>query len=239
MMLEFANNRTEWLRASRSRQCNLVLEVTHKHLANLQRERGVFAGREPRSLAMRAVQANERCSRVSLMSMWRPASLLAADLPLQWSPDDGEPVTGAYEPYLSAIESVINSASSPAQTVSAIDAVLASAAGIPDPDLQVVYAAASLAVESAAFWYDYEAGGGWSGSTPLETDHAVSPMSIFTLAPMQAKSWKKALEVDVVSCYIGVADKVWLSAGGPVGWKALAGACALFGGGGSLIYGIS
>jgi len=45
--------------------------------------------------------------------------------------------------------------------------------------------------------------------------------------------------VDAISCGIGMADKAWLGAGGPVGWKILAGACALYGGGGSLLYAIS
>jgi hypothetical protein len=158
---------------------------------------------------------------------------------IEYSPDDGEPVTGAYEPYLAQIEAAVSNNSTPSSIATAINSVLSSAQGIPDPDLQLVYAAASLALESTYFWYDYEMSGGWSGGggggggeEPIMME--MQAYSMFGAA-MQ-KSWWTGAGVDVIACGMGVADKKWLSGAGPTGWKILAGACALYGGGGSLIY---
>jgi hypothetical protein len=50
---------------------------------------------------------------------------------------------------------------------------------------------------------------------------------------MQRSRWRVIGGADVIGCAAGVADKAWLGAGGPVGWKVLAGACAVWGIGGS------
>lgn len=238
MMNEFTHNRDRWLSADASGQCRLLMGVTQKYLAQIQREHAVFAGRDQRALAARFVREQQACAGANPMSiMGAPTVEMQSYV---YSPEDGEPVTGAYQPYVAQIEAAVEYGGTPASIASAVDAVLASAAGIPDPDLQVVYASASLALESTYYWYDYEVNYGWGGGGGGGGggDHQIQAMSLFGAGAFQ-KSWGRGAAVDAISCGIGMADKYWLSGAGPVGWKILAGACALYGGGGSLLYAIS
>jgi uncharacterized membrane protein YgcG len=247
MMNEFARNRGRWLAADRAGQCRLLEGVTQKYLMQIQLDHRVFAGRDPQALSARFVRKQEQCASASPLSiMGAPATAMQS---YTYSPEDGEPVTWVYQPYVIQIEAAVQSGGSPSTIAATIDAVLASAAGIPDPDLQVVYAAASLALESTYFWYHYENSGGWGGGGGGggggsggggggTGGYELEPMSLFGVTAFQ-KSWGQGAAVDAISCGMGMADKVWLGAGGPVGWKILAGACALYGGGGSLLYAIS
>jgi hypothetical protein len=99
----------------------------------------------------------------------------------------------------------------------------------------VVYATASLALESTYFWYSFERNYGWGGGGG---HHLVEPLSLFGAAAFQ-KSWLTGANIDAASCLIGMTDKLWLGGGGPVGWKLLGATCALYGGGGSLLYAMS
>ncbi len=99
----------------------------------------------------------------------------------------------------------------------------------------MLYSQADLALSSVSYWYDYE----YSGAMDVALRERYGDMeyqermaySIF--GGMQRSRWRVIGGADVIGCAAGVADKAWLGAGGPVGWKVLAGACAVWGIGGS------
>jgi len=184
MMNEFARNRGRWLAADRAGQCRLLEGVTQKYLVQIQRDHRAFAGRDPQAVSANFVRKQERCAGASPLSIVGAPS--AAMQSYTYSPEDGEPVTWAYQPYVSQIEAAVEYGGSPSSIAAAIDAVLANAAGLPDPDLQVVYASASLALESTYYWYSYEYNGGWGGGGGSggggTGGYELQPMSLFGAA---------------------------------------------------------
>ncbi len=212
-----------WDRAGR---CRAVKALTEKYLARVQREQRTLVGVSRHEAALRATQAAPSCAGTGTLSIFGPVALAA----LPYAPEDGEPVTGAYANYLPALETAVSSGSSASQVASNVNAVLASASGIPDPDLQVLYAAAELAISSNQYWYDFEVSGQMDEA--LRTRNIEQPL-MYSMFPVQAPRWRVIGGADVFGCAAGAADKAWLSAGGPVGWKLIAGACAIWGIGGS------
>jgi hypothetical protein len=112
--------------------------------------------------------------------------------------------------------------------------MLASAAGLPDPDLQVPYAQADLALSSVSYWYDYE----YSGAMNLaleeryaeRADRAMA-YSIFSRHSAVTLADRRRRGRDRVRR--GRGGQWFLGGAGPVGWKVLAGACPIWGIGGS------
>lgn len=214
-----------WDRAGR---CRAVKALTEKYMARVQREQRTLLGLDRHKAALMATQAAPACAGAGALSIF--GSSATAAVQYQYSPEDGEPVTGAYEDYLPALESAVNSAWSATQVTSNVNAVLASVSGLPDPDLQVLYAAAELAISSNQYWYEFEVSGQMDEAL---RDRGSGGPSMYTIFPVQAPRWRVIGAADLFGCAAGAADKAWLSAGGPVGWKIIAGACAVWGIGGS------
>ncbi|HEX8274627.1 MAG TPA: hypothetical protein VF615_18465 [Longimicrobiaceae bacterium] len=233
-MDEATRDEKRWLRAAggtdRAARCRAVANLTEKYLARAQREQGTLRG-HGRATAVRATRMTGPCEGAGALSIMSPAALMQDYV---YSPEDGEPVTGAYESYVPQIQAAVDNAWSSSDAHAAVNQVLASASGIPDPDLQVLYAQADLALSSVSYWYDYE----YSGAMDLAleqryADRADRSMMYSIFSPMQRSRWRVVGGADVIGCAAGVADKWFLGAGGPVGWKVLAGACAIWGIGGS------
>lgn len=214
-----------WDRAGR---CRAVKALTEKYMGRVQREQRTLLGLNRHEAALRATQAAPDCAGAGPLSIF--GTNASAAVQYQYSPEDGEPVTGAYENYLPAIETAVNTASSAAQVASNVNAVLASASGIPDPDLQVLYAVAELAISSNQYWYDFEVSGEMDEALSARAVESPPMYSIFFAQPPR---WRVIGAADVIGCAAGAIDKAYLSAGGPVGWKLIAGACAVWGIGGS------
>lgn len=236
-MDEATKDEKRWLRAAggtdRAARCRAVANLTEKYLLRAQREQGTLRG-HGRATAVRATRMTDPCEGAGALSIMSPAALMQDYV---YSPEDGEPVTGAYEPYAPQIQAAVDNAWSASDAHAAVNQVLANAAGIPDPDLQVLYAQADLALSSVSYWYDYEYSGAMD--LALEERYAERRMmdqqmmySIFG-SGMQRSRWRVVGGADVIGCAAGMADKYFLSAAGPVGWKMLAGACAIWGIGGS------
>lgn len=66
-------------------------------------------------------------------------------------------VTGAYEAYVPGLEAAIAAAADPDAAIAETNAVLGSAASLPEADFYVLSALASLAISSAWYWYELEA----------------------------------------------------------------------------------
>jgi hypothetical protein len=216
---------------NRAAQCRAVANLTEKYLGRVQREHRTLRG-HGRGTAARATRMADPCEGAGALSIMSPAALMQQ---YEYSPEDGEPVTGAYEPYMSQIQAAVDNAWSSSAAYAAVDQVLASASSIPEPDLLVLYAQADLALSSVSYWYDYEYSGAMDialrdryGEPRMEQPYMYS---IF--GGMQRSRWRVIGGADVIACAAGVADKWFLTAGGPPGWKILAGACAIYGIGGS------
>jgi hypothetical protein len=217
----------------RAARCRAVAMLTEKYLGRVQREHRTLKG-HGRATAARATRMASSCEGAGALSIMSPAALMQE---YEYSPEDGEPVTGAYEPYMAQIQAAVDNAWSSDDAYAAVDQVLASAAGIPEPDLLVLYAQADLALSSVGYWYDYEYSGAMDvalreryGERDMEYQDRLA-YSIF--GGMQRSRWRVIGGADVIGCAAGVADKWFLTAGGPPGWKILAGACAIYGVGGS------
>ena len=212
----------------RSARCKAILALAEKYTAQIQRDQQALKGRNATTVASRAVRSTDLCKSTPMSLAGPTAALLAM---LQYSEEDGEPVTGAFEPYVAEIQAAVDWGYSPADIANTVNSVLSRAAGIPYPDLEVVYSSASLALESSYYWYDYESGGGFAGEQPLV-------MSLFSGSSFM-KSWKGGAVADAIGCGAGVADKWFLGGAGPIGWKVLAGACLIWGGSASLAYALT
>ena len=232
-MDEATKGETRWMRAAggtdRAARCRAVAMLTEKYLARAQREQGTLRG-HGRATAVRATRMADPCEGAGALSIMSPAALMQE---YEYSPEDGEPVTGAYESYISQIQAAVDNAYSASDAYAAVDQVLASAAGIPEPDLQVLYAQADLALSSVSYWYDYEYSGAMDQALRERYGERMEQQAYSIFGGMQRSRWRVIGGADVIGCAAGVADKWFLGAGGPVGWKVLAGACAIWGIGGS------
>ncbi|HLL81437.1 MAG TPA: hypothetical protein VK420_02255 [Longimicrobium sp.] len=214
----------------RAARCRAVAHLTEKYLGRVQREHGTMKG-HGRALASRATRMADPCVGAGALSIMSPAALMQG---YTYSPEDGEPVTGAYEPYMAQIQAAVDNAWSSSGAYAAVDQVLASAAGIPEPDLLVLYAQADLALASVSYWYDYEYSGAMDVALRERYGEPMMEQRMYSIfGGMQRSRWRVIGGADVIACAAGVADKWFLTAGGPPGWKILAGACAIYGIGGS------
>ena len=237
-MRDLTQNEGRWLAGGRDQaaRCRAALGVTEKYLSQLQREQRTLLGRDRHQIALRAVQAAPSCAGgggLSILGM-SPRMLLQE---YQYSEEDGEPVTGAYADYLPALQSAVDNAWSSTDASNAVNSVLASASGIPYADQEVLYSAADLALSSTYYWYDYEMSGGMDAALQERYggsyEQPVEQQMMYSVFGAMAPRWRVIGGADLMGCLAGMADKYWLSGAGPVGWKILGGACAIWGIGGS------
>lgn len=103
-------------------------------------------------------------------------------------------VTGEFSTYLDALPSAHGGTDgTPNAVQTATDAVVASASSIPQPDLDVVAAGASVAVSSATEWQSVESSGGFDGAE-------------YPPPPMTSLYMSRANALNPILVYLGVSD---------------------------------
>jgi hypothetical protein len=220
-----------WLRRNTDNsQCQRLQNLARRYARMLQGEYGVLTGRDPDRIASQVLVAGTECKPSPPLSLTGLVRIPQSHD--EWTPADGDPATGAFERFLASIEEAVSSGRSPEQIGAAINEVVGSAAGIPEPDLQVVYGAAALALESVDYWHNYFASGGGGGSDggPGCESGCVEPMSLFGLSRVAFVDWGFVATRDAGGCGAAALGRWYAAAGGPVGWKVLAGFCLLGGG---------
>jgi hypothetical protein len=233
MMVEAMSAHGEWVNTTAAHQCALVTGLLVKYVAIMQAEHRMRLGATPRSFVEQIVDQHPRCSRpIRLVSYGARARFVSLAIAT-----DGDPVSGAFEPYLYQIGSAVNSGSTPSAIGQGVNTVLnqAVAAGIPGADLDLVFAAASLALESVDYWYEYEQTVGWGGGGGGGPDPTMPADPVSTLSLAAGRSWRGAAAADYVGC-TATAVGVWAAVAGPIGWKVLAGSCGIGGAAASVLY---
>lgn len=143
--------RRDLARQPRQVRCQNVLHLVRSFLPEVKRGSGV---RDDALLerGIAAVRDHVGCAEAAPLSLFVMRTSVHGSLLVQDAYTD---VTGAFEEYADLIESVIANATSIMEVEPAVDQVLVQAAGLPEPDFQLLSNMASLGVASAWYWYEY------------------------------------------------------------------------------------
>jgi hypothetical protein len=138
--------------------CGAMLSTLENHAVRAEQQQGIVRSVNERRRFTQQVGALyfKSCQQeIGPASMFNAPRLTPPALPLEGY------VTGAFEPYVNALEGAVNSTNgAPDQVNVAVNGVVeaAVAAGIPEADLNVVAATAGLAYESSSYWYSTSGG---------------------------------------------------------------------------------
>jgi len=178
-MRELVARRKELMRGPgtpHERACRAVYQLVLKYAPQFDQAAGIARSEAKRREAVEAVvRSNERCAGSAAMSVFGApagtmpsASMLAMD----------DSVTGAFEPYVAAIESGVQSTDgSPSAVSSVVSGVLSGAAGIPTADLELVAGVGSVAIASSEEWSAVQGSGGFEGCNPEVCGYEMSVFS--------------------------------------------------------------
>ncbi len=136
--------------------CEHLTGLVHSHFADVKRH--VTAADEWMFVrVLRDAAARVGCGspaglgHMSLLTATQPPTEI--DIQPDTSPVSMDSsVTGAYEPYVVAIQTAVAAATTPEEATEAVDAVLMQASQIPAPDFVVLQAVAEVVSSSAWYW---------------------------------------------------------------------------------------
>jgi hypothetical protein len=168
MLRDFMKNKKAWLgkKPSLETRCNVLWRLTHKSIAKSSEHVPVT---KEMIAAAKSEGTKRGCSAPtdleSLVTASAPVAAQSRQLSLFGTIVTQEEPSGAYQDYTPALEAAWNGATTPSAVESASWAVVdqAAAANIPQADLDIVAAAASVSVSSAYDWYAYGQSGGFEG----------------------------------------------------------------------------
>lgn len=203
--------------------CRLLEQVGEVTLRDIDRAQQAVRPADERTAHVRSLPELATC--LPVLSAFGTASASRGVFTRQESEPE---ITGAYEPYVVPMEDAVNySNGSVASVQAATDQVLvaASAAGLPEGDLQALAAMAVLAVSSASEWngFDFTTVGGNDACT----DISCNQMSLFPRTEIDGRVLK-LVGADAGGCFAAV--KSWgalrILLATPAA-KALAGYCGV------------
>jgi hypothetical protein len=229
ILLEGERNRDRLEGANAAAKCAFIRDVTQKYTERLQRERGLFDDESAAEIAIAAVRATPTCQNEGLLSVFGRRSWVVPRIAHKEMMDTF--VTTAAASHINSLTSQMETVAYITDVDTRINSVLATAegAGLSEADLNAIYGAAAVDLDSAYYWYYYDMDGGFDEPPPL---------SIFRNPFFVKKSWLAGLATDAIGCAAAALDKIYLTST-PVGAGVVAGACGIWGGAASLGYAIS